>query len=342
MFIILYGLTGTVGHKVRAHFGANGFKKMEKIYYSDLEEDVKRLQADGCQTVSDPGIILQSCDYSCRSNHRLQGFNKKDFINAASGAEDVFTSFACTDIAFLKALKADCGDYVTLIYVYYDDATLEETTRFYPESERKERLETGRMLKNIYMENHAFFDNVVLYGGEHSVFNEENLYLQLDNIVERARSREVKLLSKRKVALPYAGTEDFIFVSYSHRDKERVMKKLHVLQRNGFRLWYDSGMTAGDNWRRVLREKIKLSQNVIVFTSSDSIGSEDVKIEIVTADAFERKIINICLDNVSFDGTVGMIMRELHAVSADAEDFEEQMIAALDESTRAPEQATEK
>ena len=86
-----------------------------------------------------------------------------------------------------------------------------------------------------------------------------------------------------------------------------------------------------------MREKIKFARNVIVFTSESSVRSEDVKIEIVTADVFEKKIINVSLDGATFDGTVGRMLHDLHAIKADAANFEEQMIAALDETTREPE-----
>ena len=47
MFVVLYGLTGEIGHRVRAHFADGGFRRMEKIYYSESEEDGKRVAADG-------------------------------------------------------------------------------------------------------------------------------------------------------------------------------------------------------------------------------------------------------------------------------------------------------
>lgn len=339
MFVVLYGLTGEIGHRARAHFVSSGFKRMEKLYYFDSYEKSAVVRSEGYEVASSSRELESLCDYSYRVNERLIGFNKKDFAAAASGAEDMFTSVACADIEFLKTLKADYGDYITLIYVYFDDRTLEEAVLYYDESERAERLATGSMLKHVYINNPNLFDSVVLYGGENSVFNEKNLYLQLDGIVERARSTEVRLNSQRKVALPYVGADDYIFISYSHRDKKLVEDKLHILQRNGFRLWYDSGIKGGENWRKVLREKIKSCKNVIVFTSQNSVRSEDVKIEIVTADAFEKKIVNVCLDDMTFDGTIGTILHDLHAIRANAADFEEQMIAALDETTREPEQA---
>jgi hypothetical protein len=338
MFVVLYGLTGQIGRNVRAYFDASGFKRMNKIYHSCNEEDIRIVTDDGFAVVSTPEELHRKCDYSYQVNNRLIGFNKIDFDSAANGAEDMYTSVACTDIDFLIKLKADYGNYVTLIYAYLDDTTLENALQIYEEASREQRFTTGKALKHVYINNPNLFDHVVLYGGEDSVFNEKSLYLQLDGIIERARSIEVKLNSQRKVALPYIGPDDYIFISYSHKDKRIVEEKLHVLQRNGFRLWYDSGIKGGDNWRKVLREKIKCSKNVMVFTSANSVKSEDVKIEIITADAFEKKIVNVCLDGERFDGTVGNILHDLHAVSASSVNFEEQMIAALDESTREPEQ----
>ena len=338
MFVILYGLTGAIGENVRTHFDSLGFNRMKKFYYSDCEDDIKSLTAKGHTLVSSPQNLKKLCDYSYQGNTRLVGFNKEDFSEAANGKKDVFTSVTCSDIDFLINLKSTYRDYITLIYVYFDDTTLEKVTLYYKKSLRDKRLATGKTLKHVYMKNINIFDSIVLYGGEESVFNEENLFLQLDEIVKRARRTEIKLNSQRRVALPYVGPDDYIFISYSHKDKKVVEEKLHVLQRNGFRLWYDDGLRGGENWRQVLREKIKCAKNLIVFSSANSVKSEDVKIEIITADAFEKKIVNVCLDNESFTGTVGNILHDLHAIRANDVNFEKQIIAALDKTTREPKQ----
>ncbi len=335
MFIILFGITGEIGHKVRDRYLAKGFKKLHKVYYSEIPSEAERLRSEGCDMVSSADEITKKCDYSYKVNDRLVGFNQQDFIKAVNGEEDLFATFSCTDIEFLKQLRENKKDYVTIVYVYIDDTTLEKVTRYYDKSESSKRLSTGKKLKHIYNNNNqSLFDNVVLYGGEDSVFNAESLYSQIDAVIEHAKEKEIRINSKRKVALPYGGTEPYVFVSYSHRDKKDVMGKLRLLQREGYRIWYDTGLVAGQNWRKVLREKIKFSQNVIVFTSARSVRSKDVGIEIVLADAFEKKIINVTLDDATFKGTIGKIMGEIHAVSASSEHFEEEMIEALDDSAR--------
>ena len=152
-------------------------------------------------------------------------------------------------------------------------------------------------------------------------------------MIDKAKKNEVMLNSQRKVQLPYIGSKDYIFVSYSHADKKAVEDKLYLLQRNGYRVWYDSGMSGGDNWQKVLREKIRCCKNFIVFTSENSVRSEDVKIEIVTADIYEKKTVVVKLDGAAFTGTVGNMLHTLHAIDANADGFEDEICKALDPST---------
>ncbi len=335
MFIILYGITGKIGDLSRAYFEDIGFRRLKKTYYSTSAEERRRLaEEEHNPVVSTREEITDRFDFSYSINRRTMGFNKSDFNRAVQGDEDLYTSIACLDIEFLKTLKAEYGKYVTVVYVYTDDFTLAETVKKYSEEERPERLETSRKLKNVYLQNITLFDHVAIYGGENSVFNAQNLFKQLKEITEKAKNNEVMLNSQRKVQLPYVGAEDFIFVSYSHDDRKKVEEILHLLQRNGFRVWYDSGIKGGENWKKVLREKIRCCTDFILFTSENAVQSEDVKIEIVTADIYERKIVRIMLDDANFTGTVESILHNLHAVDYTQPEFEETLVAALDERTR--------
>lgn len=55
----------------------------------------------------------------------------------------------------------------------------------------------------------------------------------------------------------YSGDEDYIFVSYSHKDCETVYSDLWSLHDNGVRYWYDEGLPAGMDWDAVVVDKIK-------------------------------------------------------------------------------------
>ena len=60
-----------------------------------------------------------------------------------------------------------------------------------------------------------------------------------------------------KVPLPQISEEqDYIFISYSHRDYKQVYSDLAYMYAAGVRFWYDSGLTAGKDWYTEAADKI--------------------------------------------------------------------------------------
>ena len=47
---------------------------------------------------------------------------------------------------------------------------------------------------------------------------------------------------------PYEGTDPYIFISYAHRDKDRVLPVLRSLSERGYRIWFDEGIDPGTEW----------------------------------------------------------------------------------------------
>ena len=50
----------------------------------------------------------------------------------------------------------------------------------------------------------------------------------------------------------YNGNAPYLFVSYAHKDAERVLPFIEELDRNNYRLWYDAGINVGTNWPEVV------------------------------------------------------------------------------------------
>lgn len=76
-------------------------------------------------------------------------------------------------------------------------------------------------------------------------------------------------------------TDKFLFVSYSHEDKDLVRNSANWLINEGVRLWYDADLHNGDNWIEIAK-RIVLHENcigVIFFNSSDSYISDPVSKE---------------------------------------------------------------
>ncbi len=60
----------------------------------------------------------------------------------------------------------------------------------------------------------------------------------------------------------YKGTQDYVFVSYSHADARLVYPELERLKRLGYNVWYDEGVSPGSRWSDELALRI---QNCSLF-----------------------------------------------------------------------------
>lgn len=105
--------------------------------------------------------------------------------------------------------------------------------------------------------------------------------------------------------IPYEGSEKYIFISYSHKDKEEVYKDIKMLQHEGVRIWYDKGIYAGNKWDEFVYPKIVSKQCALVlfyvseqFFYSPAIGKE-IRI-VFNTDGSEREIKESF--SVNFDG----------------------------------------
>ena len=86
-----------------------------------------------------------------------------------------------------------------------------------------------------------------------------------------------------KVPLPQIDeNQNYIFISYSHKDYKKVYADLADMYKAGVRFWYDKGLSAGKKWEEEVREKI-LNANcvgVIFFMSKELFLSKSANIEI--------------------------------------------------------------
>lgn len=64
----------------------------------------------------------------------------------------------------------------------------------------------------------------------------------------------------------------YIFVSYSHSDREAV-KVINMMVDNGFRVWFDRGIDPGSEWADTIAEKIKKCSYFISLMSKNYLNS---------------------------------------------------------------------
>lgn len=110
---------------------------------------------------------------------------------------------------------------------------------------------------------------------------------------------------EEKVAL-YEGEDSYIFVSYCHKDKDKVFPVIGELMRKGFRVWYDQGIHPGSEWPEIVAEHLDRCTVFMVFISDNYIQSQNCIREIHFSVARNKKLISVMLEPVRLTPGVEM------------------------------------
>ena len=78
-----------------------------------------------------------------------------------------------------------------------------------------------------------------------------------------------------KLASPFQADEErpYIFISYSHKDRDAVLPILKTLYESGWKIWYDEGLTIGDRYDETLEEHVRNCSAFLLFCSVNSASS---------------------------------------------------------------------
>jgi hypothetical protein len=88
-----------------------------------------------------------------------------------------------------------------------------------------------------------------------------------------------------------------VFLSYAREDRERASVLAHALESEGWSVWWDRKMVAGETFDETIERQLAAANSVVVLWSEYSISSEWVKSEAATAS--ERDVlVPVLLDDV--------------------------------------------
>ena len=104
----------------------------------------------------------------------------------------------------------------------------------------------------------------------------------------------------------YEGDENYIFVSYCHQDKDRVLPVIKRLSENGARIWYDRGIHPGSEWPEIVAGRLENCTVFMVFLSNNYICSQNCIREIHFAVAKNKQLLSVMLEPVSLTPGVEM------------------------------------
>lgn len=127
----------------------------------------------------------------------------------------------------------------------------------------------------------------------------------------------------------YEGSENYIFVSYAHADSDRVMPILEALDKEGFRIWYDSGIEAGSEWPAYIAEHVKACHRMIFFVSKTSVNSKNCRREVNLADSQNKEILVVYLESTELRFGLDLQLLTNQAVNRNKFDSDSSFVEAL-------------
>ena len=78
----------------------------------------------------------------------------------------------------------------------------------------------------------------------------------------------------------YRGKEPYVFISYARLDSEQVFAEIKRFNEAGFHVWYDEGITPGNEWSDAIAEALAKCAVFVVILTPTSAPREAVLNEI--------------------------------------------------------------
>ena len=97
---------------------------------------------------------------------------------------------------------------------------------------------------------------------------------------------------------PYHGNREYIFISYSHQDRDRVFPLLRAMADSGFRLWYDEGIDPGSEWPESIARHLENCAVCLAFLSENAVNSTNCRREINFAISRNKPFLSVLLEPV--------------------------------------------
>lgn len=131
------------------------------------------------------------------------------------------------------------------------------------------------------------------------------------------------------IPMPYLGGGDYVFISYKRGDMQRVVPILDLLEQSGHRFWYDKGIVGGAEWDSEIEERLQRCRAVVLLASQAAVDSRYVRREVKFADALEKPLITIKLEDAVLTGGMNMLLTQYQMLDAAAPNFARELDRAL-------------
>ncbi|MFX1251752.1 MAG: tetratricopeptide repeat protein [Promethearchaeota archaeon] len=112
----------------------------------------------------------------------------------------------------------------------------------------------------------------------------------------------------------YKGSEPYVFVSYSHKNKIIVYSEIKWLYEEGYRIWYDEGIPPTAEYPIVITEAIDKCSFFLVFVSPHINESEYIRKEIQMAKDKKKTVLPIYIEDTILVPELSELIGETQAI----------------------------
>ncbi|MCR5161219.1 MAG: TIR domain-containing protein [Lachnospiraceae bacterium] len=112
----------------------------------------------------------------------------------------------------------------------------------------------------------------------------------------------------------YNGIEPYIFVSYSHKNCDRVWPIIERLEKDGYRVWYDDGISPGTEWDVNIADHITHCGYFFALVTKDYLESDNCRDELNFVRELKKPMLLIYLEDVELPAEMKMRLGRLQAV----------------------------
>ena len=133
----------------------------------------------------------------------------------------------------------------------------------------------------------------------------------------------------------YKGDNPFIFISYAHRDAQLVFSEIRRFHDEGYPIWYDQGLTPGQEWDDEIALALIGCSLLVVFISENSMASKNVQDEIKMALNRDIDIVPIYLEKTRLPPALELRLSTKQAIrkyNYDLEDYLSDCFKAFDKA----------
>ena len=114
--------------------------------------------------------------------------------------------------------------------------------------------------------------------------------------------------------IPYKGNGKHIFISYAHKDSDKVYPIIARMQADGYNVWFDEGIDPGTEWDENIAEHIDSCSYFIAFLTANYLASNNCMDELSFARDLDKDRFLIYLEEVELPRGMQMRLNRLQAI----------------------------